>query len=151
MKKTLLIVALVSVFSICQAQDAAKLQKKAAAGDTKAMIDLAACYEGKEGGLIFWADIPDLDGFVMIGVQARKDEEFGLDEEALVEKNIRDIWDINKLFGEDRGPELGTAVFAGEEHPAAIHYIPKGDFLYLVTITVNNGEWEPLLALFDKA
>ena len=30
-------------------------------------------------------------------------------------------------------------------------YIPKGDFLYLVTITVNNGEWEPLLALFDKA
>ena len=27
----------------------------------------------------------------------------------------------------------------------------KGDFLYLVTITVNNGDWEPLLALFDQA
>ena len=128
-------------------------------------VSLAACYEGKEGGLIFMADIPDLDGFVMIGIQARKDDEFGLDEEALVEKNIRDIWQMNQLFGEDRGPELGTAVFAGEEHPAAIQtseissgtqnmidlYIPKGDFLYLVTVTVNNGDWEPLLALFEKA
>lgn len=31
------------------AQDAAKLQKKAAAGDTKAMMDLASCYEAGHG------------------------------------------------------------------------------------------------------
>ncbi|MBR6291765.1 MAG: sel1 repeat family protein [Bacteroidales bacterium] len=60
MKKTLLIVALVSVFSICQAQDAAKLQKKAAAGDTKAMIDLAACYEAGHGVAVDSAKALDL-------------------------------------------------------------------------------------------
>lgn len=128
-------------------------------------VSLAKCYEEEEGGLLFWADIPDVDGYIMIGVQALKDDEMGLDEEGLVKKNIEDIWEINKLFGEDRGPELETVVFAGEEHHAAIEeseissgtqksidfFIPKGDFKFMVTISVNNGDWEPLLALFDKA
>ena len=129
-------------------------------------ISLLRCYyEEEEGGLAFWADIPDLDGYIMICVQALKEDEIGLDEESVVKKNIENIWEINRIFGEDAGPELGTAVFAGEEHPAAIQeseissgtqksidfYILKGDFKYTVTICVNNGDWEPLLALFDKA
>lgn len=127
-------------------------------------VSLLQCYEGEEGGLVFWVDIPNLDGYILIGVQALKEDEIGLDEEGLVKKNIENIWEINKIFGEDAGPELGKAVFAGEEHPVAIQeseissgtqksidvYILKGDFKYTVTISVNNGDWEPLLALFEK-
>ncbi len=127
-------------------------------------VSLLKCYEGEEGGLTFWVDIPNLDGYILIAVQALKEDEVGLDEEGLVKKNIENIWEINKIFGEDAGPEQGTAVFAGEEHPAAIQeseissgtqksiefYFPKGDFKYTVSIYVNNGDWEPLLALFEK-
>ncbi len=47
--KKIIVLILAALPLMAIGQDAAKLQKKAAAGDTKAMIDLAACYEAGHG------------------------------------------------------------------------------------------------------
>jgi hypothetical protein len=95
---------------------------------------------------------------------ALRDDERGLNEEELVKENNNRIWEINKLLGEDRGPELEMAMFAGEEHPMgiqtsqtqegeAIHvsfYLPKGDFVYDVSISTPGGTLEEMTALFEQ-
>lgn len=125
---------------------------------------LSRAYEQEQGGLLFWADIPNIDGYLYIIVSAMNEDEVGLSEEELVKKHIEDVWEINKAFDEDNGPSLGTAVIAGEKHPISIQVsqtntgeqffigftIPKGNFRYDVTISVTNGDYQPLLDLFER-
>ena len=49
MMKKIIVIVLAVLPLVAFGQDAAKLQKKAAAGDTKAMVDLASCYEAGHG------------------------------------------------------------------------------------------------------
>ena len=87
-----------------------------------------------------------------------------LSEEELVKKNIDEMWEINRIFGDDEGAELRTAVLAGEEHPVSCQisetdrgdrlsvdfYIPKGAFEYIVFIYLTDAELEDLTKLFEK-
>lgn len=82
----------------------------------------------------------------------------------LVRKNIDAMWEINALFGGDEGPDFGTALLAGEEHPMSIEtaeyedgerlyvsfYIPKGDFEYHIYLFAANAKLEDLTARFAK-
>lgn len=134
------------------------------AAETKDIIPLKKAYEEEWGGLSYSAVIPGIDGYVSIIISALKDDELGLDEEALVKKNIQDIWDINKVFDEEEGPELRTFELAGEEHPASYDsaetgddtttnvtfYIPKGDFQYVFYISVINADVEEIIQYFEK-
>ena len=85
----------------------------------------------------------------------RDEEDYAVSYDACFEK---------ELFGDDEGPELRTAVLAGEEHPVSCQisetdrgdrlsvdfYIPKGDFEYIVFIYLTDAELEDITKLFDK-
>ena len=133
------------------------------AADTTEILSLRKAYEEEMGGISFMATRDGLDSYVIITVRAMRDDELGLSEEELVKVNNDRIWEINKLFGEDRGPALEMATFAGEEHPMSVEtsetvngertyvsfYLPEGDFVY--DISINNSEgWQELAALFEK-
>ena len=134
------------------------------ATETTDVIPLRQGYEDGWGGLYFSADNEGTEGYISINIAALKDDEIGLSEEELVKKNIERTWEINRMFDEERGPEYGTCVLAGEEHPMSIQvaetgagemlyvglYIPKGDFKYGIYYALPNTDLEPLLALFEK-
>ena len=134
------------------------------ATESTEIIPLSKTYEEGWGQLHFTATIDGIDGFIDVCVQALADDELGLSEEELVRKHIDTMWEINALFGDDEGPDFGTALLAGEEHPMSIEtaeyedgerlyvsfYIPKGDFEYYIYLFANNAKLEDLTSCFEK-
>lgn len=134
------------------------------ATESTEIIPLRRAYEEGWGGLSFSATVEGIDGDIFVIIKALEEDEVGLSEKDLVQKNIDELWEINALFGEDRGPTPGAALLAGEEHPAAFQtseigsgeqrsvdfYIPKGDFACFIFIYANNAEPDVLTACFDK-
>ena len=134
------------------------------ATESSEIIPLSKTFEEGWGGLFFTAEAEGIDGFVNVFISALDDDELGLSEEELVKLNIDEIWKINALFDEDRGPELGTALLAGEEHPMAFQtsetiygetlyvdfYIPKGDFMCWISIYANDAKLEDFTTWFEK-
>ncbi len=134
------------------------------AEETTEFFSLRRAYEEDMGGISFMANPESFDRYVILSIRALRDDELGLNEEELVRRNNDRIWEINKLFGEDRGPALETAMFAGEEHPMAFQisdtvdgetlyvsfYLPRGDFVCDISISAPNGTLEQMTALFEK-
>lgn len=134
------------------------------ATDTAELISLREAYEQEMGGISFMAVTEDSNGYILVIIRAQREDERGLSEEELVRQNNERIWEISKIFGEDQGPELKTAMFAGEEHPMGIQtsqtqegealhvsfYLPKGDFVYDVSISTPGGALEEMTALFEQ-
>ena len=75
------------------------------ATETTDVIPLRQGYEDGWGGLYFSADNEGSEGYISINIAALKDDEIGLSEEELVRKDIEKTWEINRMFGEERGPE----------------------------------------------
>lgn len=134
------------------------------AEDTSQILSMRQAYEEEMGGISFMASTEGVIQYIILSIRALRDDELGLSEEEIVKRNNDRLWEINKLFGEDAGPEMGTAMFAGEEHPMAAQlsetvdgemlyvsfYIPKGDFVSDISITTPNGTLEEMTALFEK-
>lgn len=134
------------------------------AADTSQILSMRQAYEEEMGGISFMASPEAFGQYIILRIRALRDDELGLCEEELVKRNNERIWEINKLLGEDRGPELGVATFAGEEHPMGIQlsetkegenlfvsfYLPKGDFVCDISITTPNGTLEEMTAHFGK-
>lgn len=134
------------------------------AEDTTKILSLREAYEEEMGGISFMAAPESFGQYIILSIRALRDDELGLSEEEVVKRNNERIWEINKILGEDRGPELGTAMFAGKEHPMGIQtsetkegeilyvsfYLPKGDFVCDISISTPNGTLEQMTALFEK-
>ncbi len=134
------------------------------ATESTEIIPLSEAYEQGWGQLHFTAEIDGIDGFINVFIKALADDELGLSEEELVRKSIEDMWAINALFGDDEGPDYGTTLLAGEEHPMSVEitqyddgerlsvsfYIPKGDFVYHIYLFAKDERLENLTAFFEK-
>lgn len=134
------------------------------ATESTEILSLRQGYEDGWGGLSFSAEIEGIDGYVNVMIHPLDDDEIGLSEEELVKKDIDEMWEINRIFGDEEGPEFRTAVLAGEEHPisyqvmetergeslSADFHIPKGDFEYIIFIYLTNAELEDVTKLFEK-
>lgn len=134
------------------------------ATESTEMIPMRQVYEEEMNGLFFTASSDSFKGYIDVYITALKDGERGLNEEELIRKNIEDMWEINRLFGDDEGPEYATAMLVGEEHPVsvsvseseageqlfAVFAIPKGDFKYEISISAANARLEDLTGFFEK-
>ena len=134
------------------------------AEETTEPFSLRKAYEEEMGGITFMANPESFDRYIVISIRALRDDESGLSEEDVVKRNNERILEINKLFGEDGGPELETSMFMGEEHPMSTQvsetvdgemqyvsfYLPKEDFVCDISISTPNGTLEALTALFEK-
>jgi len=134
------------------------------ASETTEIFSMRKAYEEEMGGITYMANPESFDRYLFMAIRALRDDELGLSEEELVKRNNERIREINKVFGEDNGPELAAAIFAGEEHPMAIQlsetvdgemlyvsfYLPRGDFVCDISISTPNGTLEDLTALFEK-
>ena len=125
---------------------------------------LRRAYEEEMNGLFFMTDTGSFDAYLSVFITALKDDERGLSEEELVKKHIDEMWEINRAFGDDEGPEYAAVMLAGEEHPVSLSRsesdagekvfaafsIPRGDFKYEISISAASGELESLTGLFEK-
>ena len=134
------------------------------ATESSEIISFAEAYEKEENGLLFWAEIPGVDGYATMIIKPLDKDEIGLSEEELAKKDVEEMWDINRMFEVEGGPELVTLTLAGEEHPASLDvtqtesgeqeyacfFLPKGNFICLINISASNGGLEELIACFEK-
>ena len=134
------------------------------AEDTEEMISFRQAYEDGWEGIYFTASIEGIDGGIDLYITALQDDETGLTEKELVEKQIEDIKKVNQIIGDDNEPEYRIITLAGEEHPAAVSIyqddvgeilsakvrIPEGDFEYCITFRGYDGSLEKMAECFEK-
>ena len=134
------------------------------ATESTQIISLAESYEKEENGLFFWAEIPGVDGYAAVIIKALEEDQVGMSEEELAQKDVEDIWEINSRFEVEGGPEVTTMTLAGEEHPASLNitqtesgeqkfacfFLPKGNFICLIDFSATGGGLEDLMACVER-
>ena len=126
-------------------------------------ISFKKAYEEGWGGISLSADLQMGTRFG-VNITPLNADEIGLNEEELVKKHIQTMWDFNASFGDEDGPEYGTVLLAGEEHPVSVtrtetedglklyesFYIPKGDFVFGISVFGTEEQVKDYLKCFDK-
>ncbi len=134
------------------------------AADPTDIIHFKDAFEEQWNCISFTSMGESYDENVSIVIVPLKDDEKGMSEEELVEKHIEDMWEINRAFGDDEGPELDSCVLAGEEHPVSRsdsetisgqkHYysffLPKSDFQCEIRISTYETPVEDYANCFVK-
>ena len=130
-------------------------------------ISMKQAYEDGWGGVSLSADL-ELGTRMGISITPLNENEIGLSEEELVKKHIQDVKDFSAALGaedDEDGPEYETILLAGEEHPVSVtrteteedglkiyesFYIPKGDFMFGISLFGTEEQVEEYIKCFDK-
>lgn len=134
-------------------------------GNEDKLVPLTEAYEKGYNGVLLSAMTQNeqLD-LITICISALEEDEIGLSEQELVEKEVQDTKEFYELAEVDSSPELKSADLCGEEHPAVIStdntgnsssvmttfIIPKDDFKLEITIFNDSMSYEELSAFFEK-
>ncbi len=135
--------------------------------DSSEGISMKKAYEDGWGGISLSADL-EMGTRFGISITPLNEDEIGLSEEELVKKHIQDIKDFSAALGDEDdedGPEYETILLAGEEHPVSVtrteteedglkiyesFYIPKGDFLFGISLFGTEEQVEEYIKCFEK-